>query len=176
MMTFQPSAEKIKGILKRRLLPILPDLNIGFPNILSEESPKLLLFGDGHLFGVVFIDDTQIKTIMDYQKRGLWYFPGFITTDTTVPAAFRVENVRNNIFSGNTVKNSTSFFIGSDSTLIIIDHTQFLRQAEMGEIEYKIPLAYLVSFGSKITFENAYDYLEDLVAYSVSKWRKSDVG
>jgi hypothetical protein len=173
-MIFQPSAEKIKDILKRRLLSVVPDIKVGFPSILSEKSLQWLLFGDEHLFGVVFIDDIQKRRITDYEKKRLQPFPGLITTDTTIPAAFRSENARNNIFSGCAVENTTSFSIGSDSTLIIIDHTQLLRQTEVGDIEYRVQLAYIVSFGSEITFENAYDYFEELVAYSVSTWRQPD--
>ncbi|MDP3283145.1 MAG: hypothetical protein Q8M56_01795, partial [Desulfobacterales bacterium] len=68
-MLFQPSAEKIKDVLKRRVLSVAPSLKVGFPSIFAEKSLQWLLFGDEHLFGVVFISDTQKGQIADFVKR-----------------------------------------------------------------------------------------------------------
>ena len=171
-MAFTPSAERISDIVKRRLLTIDPDLRKSFPKILSEASLHWLSFGDTILFGLIFIDDLNMQRINAFRKRNLDPFPGLITSDKAVPAAFRIEKARNNVFSGCTVKNSFSFSIGQDSTIIITNHSQILEGTEIGDIEYKVPLAYIISFGAEITTENAYEYLEELMAYSIKMWRR----
>ena len=40
-----------------------------------------------------------------------------------------------------------SFSIGKDSTIIIQDHKQHIKTEELGERDYTIKLAYLISFG-----------------------------
>ena len=173
-MGFKPSDEKIRDIIKRRLLAVDPDLKKNFPRIFAEPTVQWLSLGDDILFGLIFIDEINKQRINKFKQRNLHPFPGLMTSDSTVPAAFRIEKSRNNVFSGCTVKNSFSFSIGQDSTIVITDHLQVLTGTEVGDIEYKVPLAYVVSFGDEITDENAYEYLEELIAYSIKIWRPSN--
>jgi len=175
-MVFQSSADIVKDILKRRLLSAGQILKGSFPSILSERSPQWLLLGDDHIFAVIFIDDVEKRQIADFQKRVSQPFPGLMTTDPTVPAAFKLQNARNSIFSNCTVENTTSFSMGPDSTIIVIDHRQVLRRTEIGDIEYRVPLGYLISFGPEITSGSVFDFFEELVAYSVSQWRSPNDG
>jgi hypothetical protein len=171
---FVPSSEKIKDILRRRLLSLPIGVKVGFPSILTNEPVSWLTFGDDKLMGVIFIDKADQERIRINSERNIQPFPGLITTDKSVPAAIRLENSRNNIFSNCNVTNSISFSIGPDCTIIILDHSQVLKGTEIGDIEYKISLSYIVSFGNEITYDNVYEYLEDLIAYSIKQWRHND--
>lgn len=170
-MAFVQSSEKIKDIVRRRLLSLPIGAKAGFPPVLTREPVKWLSFGDDKLLGLIFINEADQERIEHYRERNINPFPGLITTDNSVPAAMRMEKSRNNTFSNCTIVNSISFSIGQDCTIIISDHSQILKGTEIGDIEYMVPLAYIVSFGIEITYENVYEYLEDLIAYSLKQWR-----
>ena len=108
------------------------------------------------------------------KEKNIHPFPGLITTDNNIPAAIRLENSRNNIFSRCKVINNISFSIGPDCTVVILDHSQVLKGTDIGDIEYTVSLSYIVSFGNEITYENVYEYLEDLIVYSIKQWRQND--
>jgi len=71
------------------------------------------------------------------------------------------------------VENTVAYSIGRDSSFIIINHSQILTTPESGTLKYKVPLAYIISFGDNITPDTAYDHLDELIAYSVKLWRHS---
>lgn len=154
-MGFKPSDEKIRDIIKRRLLAVDPDLKKNFPRILAEPTVQWLSVGDDILFGLIFIDENNKQRINKCKERNLHPFPGLITSDSTVPAAFRIEKSRNNVFSGCTVENFFSFSIGQDSTIVITNHLQVLTGTEVGDIEYKVPLALVASPGGITTMETS---------------------
>ena len=111
--------------------------------------------------------------IQDFKEKRLNPFPGLITTSQESPAAFVLSGSRFGSMIGNTVKNSNSFLIGPDTSFVAIDHTQSVNTVEVGEVTYKISLAYFLSFGVEITHDNAYQNLEELIVYSIKVWRKS---
>lgn len=170
-MAFEPSPEKIKDIVKRRLLSLPADLKASFPTVITQEPLSWVSFGEDNLLGLIFIDAPDQKRIQQFKERNLHPFPGLITTDKGVPCVFRLENSRNSIFSNCKVENSISFCIGPDSTAVILEHSQILRGTDAGDIAYKVHLGYVVAFGIEITPDNAYEYLEDLIAYSIKQWR-----
>ena len=153
-MAFVPSSEKIKDIVKRRLLSLPIGIKAGFPSVLTQEPVSWSSFGDDKLLGLFFIDKADQERIQLYKERSIHPFPGLITTDKGVSAGIRLENSRNNLFSHCSVKNSISFSVGPDSTAIIFDHTQILKGTDIGDIEYKVQVAYIVSSGVEITPEN----------------------
>ncbi len=173
-MAFVPSPEKIKDIVRRRLLSLPIAVKAGFPSVLTREPVSWLSFGDDKLLGLIFIDTADQERIQLYKERNIQPFPGLITTDKSLPAGIRLENSRNNTFSNCSVVNSISFSIGPDCTAVISDHSQILTGTDIGDIEYTVRLAYIVSFGIEITYENVYEYLEDLIAYSIKQWRHTN--
>jgi hypothetical protein len=173
-MAFVPSPEKIKDIVRRRLLSLPIGVKAGFPSVLTQEPVSWLSFGDDKLLVLIFIDKADQERIQLYKKRNIQPFPGLITIEKNIAAAIRLENSRNNIFANCSVVNSISFSLGPDCTVVISDHSQILNGTDIGDIEYKIRLAYIVSFGFEITYENVYEYLEDLIAYSIKQWRHTN--
>jgi len=56
---------------------------------------------------------------------------------------------------------------------VLQNHTQSINIKELGSQEYTVDLTYLVAFGDEINGLSFYDYLEDLIAFSVKQWRVS---
>ena len=166
--------EKINEIVKRRLIEIDSKTRAEFPPVLSIRSVTWwLIFEDKKFIGLVFIDATGMARIEEYKSRGLTPFPGLVlaTDDKSIQCAFRIDSSKNGVFTKCTVKNMVSFSIGQDSTFMVSDHHQSLEKTEAGDLSYNVPLAYFVSYGSEITADNIYEYLEDLIAYSIKIWR-----
>jgi hypothetical protein len=171
-MAFKASNDRIKNILGRRLCPLKP--GEGAPPILDGRPTSWITFGDEHFLGLLLVDKEAMARIASYVTKNFHPLPGFITTDREQKAAFRVEKSKNGIFSQCVVTNLFSFSLGPDTTFVVVGHRQILKGTAEGDLEYEVPLAYIVSFGEEITNENVYEYLDDLIAYSVKSWRKSD--
>ena len=172
-MSFSPSIEKIRDIVERRLVRVDRDLRKKFPDILRSSNIQWISLGNKDLLSLFFINDNDIERIRSYQKQNFDPFPGLFTTDSSLPSAFGFDKSRFGLVTGCSVSNSISFSIGKDSTFVVVDHTQSIKTQELGSISYHVPLGYFVSFGEEITPDNAYDNLEELVAFSVKAWRES---
>ncbi len=162
--------EKIKEIIERRIITAPIDFKVSFPDVIKGEA-HWISFANDKVFLLVFLDSIEMQRIQEYSRKGYDPFPGLITTEPSVSAMMRMENSRNNFITGCSVSGMYSFSIGQDSTFIIQDHSQILQTKEIGEIRYKIPLTYIISFGENIAEENAYQSLDKLIAYSIKVWR-----
>lgn len=162
--------EKIKKIIESRIITAPFDFKTNFPDVIKGEV-HWIAFANEKLILLVFLDAVQMRRVVDYDQRGFEPFPGLITTEPSLSAMMRMEKSKNNFVTGSSVSGMYSFSIGQDSTFIIQDHTQKLKTKEMGEVEYKVPLAYIISFGEDIEEDNAYQSLDELIAYSIKVWR-----
>lgn len=165
--------EKIKKLIDRRLIVIPGDIKRCFPNIIKGEI-RWVSFSNDELLILIFSDSDEMRRIQEYNSKGYDPFPGFITTKQSVGAGMRLENSKNTLISGCSVSGMYSFSVGKDSSFIVQDHLQTLQTNELGEIKYKIPLAYVISFGESISENNAYESLEELIAYSIKIWREKN--
>lgn len=165
--------DRIKKLIDRRLIVIPDDIKKCFPNIIRREI-RWVSFSNEELLILIFLDSDEMKRIQEYSKNGYDLFPGFITTKQSIGAGMRLENSKNNLISGCSVSGMYSFSVGKDTSFIVQDHLQTLQTNELGEIKYKIPLAYVISFGERISENNAYESLEELIAYSVKIWRETN--
>lgn len=165
--------ERIKKLIDRRLIVIPDDIKKCFPNIIKGEI-RWVSFSNDELLILIFLDSDEMRRIQEYSSKGYDPFPGFITTNRSVGAGMRLENSKNNLISGCSVSGTYSFSVGKDSSFIVQDHLQTLQTNELGEIKYKIPLAYVISFGESISETNAYESLEELMAYSIKIWREKN--
>lgn len=172
-MKFKPSVEKIRDIVERRLIRVDHEFKNNFPDVLKADNVLWVSIGNDALISLLFLADNEIERIRSYQAKNFDPFPGLFTTDPKTPAAMRFESSRFGLLQGNTVINSVSFSIGTDTTFVVQDHSQSLETKELGNISYTLPLGYFVSFGEEITLDNVYEYLDELIAYSVKKWRES---
>jgi hypothetical protein len=172
-MSFSPSIEKIRDIVERRLLRVERESKNYFPDILKSSNIHWVSFGNENLLSLFFVTEDDLKRIQSYQSQKYEPFPGLFATDSSLPAAFGFKQSRFGLVSGCSVTNSISFSIGKDSTFVVVDHTQSIDTKELGSISYRIPLGYFISFGDEITPDNAYENLEELIAYSVKAWRES---
>ncbi len=162
--------DKIKEIIERRISTAPNHLKATFPNVIKGEV-HWISFADDKVFLLAFLGSNEIPKIQELSSKGYDPFPGLITTEPLVSAMMRMENSRNNFVTGCSVSGMYSFSIGQNSTFIIQDHSQILQTKEIGEIHYKVPLAYIISFGENISLENVYQSLDELVTYSIKIWR-----
>lgn len=165
--------KRIKKIIDRRLIDIPADIKRCFP-IIIKGGIRWIAYSNDELLILLFLDSDEMKRIQEYGRKGYDLFPGFITTDQSVGAGMRLENSKNNLISGCSVSMMYSFSVGRDSSFIVQDHLQTLKTNELGEITYKIPLAFVISFGESISENNAYESLEELIAYSIKVWREEN--
>jgi hypothetical protein len=89
-------------------------------------------------------------------------------------AAFRFEKT-SAFLQGCRVNNIFSFSLGKDAALIVRDHFQNIKTNELGDYNYTLKLAYLISFGNEITYSNFYEALEKLLKESFRQWGVSIV-
>lgn len=142
------------------------------PEVLLEKGQtRFLILSTDKFIIIDFLDDEEAKRISDLKKKGHFPFPGLIKPDQLkMSAAFRFEKARNGLVQGCSVNNMFSFSIGKDSSFIIQNHKQQIKTEELGEYNYTIKLAYLISFGDEITQSNIYDIAKDLMFYSFQRW------
>jgi len=98
-------------------------------------------------------------------------FPALIKpNDVPGSSAFRFEKSKNVYIEQNRVKNAYALSLGKDCSIVLRDF--FQRTTTKNTFyEYFVHLAYIVSFGDEINSENYYDYIDDLIAFSVFHWQ-----
>ena len=167
---------RVSNIIRKRLVSVAPAVREFLPPVLSRGQFSWAIFPTKGYLLVVFISEQDKRRIQGLIKQSYDPFPGLITQASDVGAAFRFENSRNMILKGNAVENAYSISLGQDSTIILEDHKQCINTQELGKYKYTIPLAYLISYGDEVSETTVYDYLEDLMAYSISVWRLDHAG
>lgn len=162
--------EKIKSIIEKRLVHAPQEAKSVFPAVLQQKQVSWATISEPQYFMIVFLTPEEKKRINEFREKRLNPFPGLITSGSE-GAAFRVESRYLTIRSC-TVSNSFALSLGPDSTVIIENHSQSVNPKDIGPISYKIPLAYLLSYGNEINTATLYEYFDGLVAYSTNVWRE----
>lgn len=162
--------DKIKELIEQRFTQAPALIKKSFPAVLQNSPVSWITLSPPDYLMVVFLDPGDEVRIKEYISKKYDPFPGLITLENK-GAAFRVDKARSMLIQSCTVENSYTLSLGGDSTIIMADHTQSLKTQELGQINYHIPLAYIVSYGSEINKATVYDYFDGLIAYSINMWR-----
>ena len=166
--------ETINTIIGKRLTRTSDPVVHLFPSVLKTKPTHWVTISNEQLLLIVFLDPGQMAQVQARHDQGLDPFPGLLISPGAGKAAIGLSNARNVELVGNRVQNMYSIEVGPDSTAIIENHFQSVQLSGQETIEYTIPLAYLITYGDEISEEFAYDTLDQLVAYSVSQWRKKN--
>ena len=167
--------ERLNSILKR-LFVVPPDLEDILPPILLQKSVSIFRLLTNSYFILAFFDEEGKKRTMKYMEEKNHPFPTLFAPEIVPTSiAFSFENSKNILLKGNTVINMFSLSLGKNTTIILQDHKISVKTEVFGNFEYTIDLAYIISFGDEIDISNFYNYLNDLITYSFTKWRSTDV-
>ena len=163
---------KITSIIEKRLVHAPSEMKNKFPEVLKQMPIQWLSIMEQKYFMIVFLTPQERQRVNEFTNKRLNPFPGLITTGNE-GAAFRFEKSRHMLVRSCKISNSFTFSLGRDSTILLEDHSQDIKTQDLGHISYKIPLAFIISYGEEINKTSLYDYLENLVAYSTNLWRKA---
>jgi len=164
--------DKIKEIIEQRFTHAPDKIKKSFPAVLQNSPFSWIVFSPPDYLMVLFTNPGDEKRIKEYTSKKYDPFPGLITLENK-GAVFRVDKSRYMLIQSSAVNNSYAISLGKDSTIIIVDHRQLIKTQEIGQIEYQIPLAYIISYGNEISKATIYDYFDGLIAYSINMWRGS---
>jgi len=165
--------KKLRSIIEKRLFAPLCEINKLFPPPLCEPQFSVITIHTEDYFILCFVDPDEKKRIDDLMDKNYYPFPGLICTEAPPISPIILENARNVIFHSCTAYFEPSFILKKDSTVILINYKQHVNTVEMGEYHYNIKLAYLISFGNELTFDNIYETIDELLAYSVKQWDRA---
>jgi len=161
--------DRLNDILKKRLLRFGPEELKSAPSIFLEQDLSWFIYNTDTYYILALSDVNEQKRIKQLLVKKYHPFPGLIV-DRDIKAAFRI-NAKNMLFHNCSVENRYSFLLEKDTTMVLWNHTQSITTIEEGPCSYVIGLAYIISFGDEINKNNLYDFLDDLIAYSVEKWK-----
>ena len=162
---------RIKNVVLKHLFNAPLEQKTFFPSTISEPNIELYPFQTNSYFILSFVDREEKKLLEKFRGKQLSPFPGLIKPDE-VPAsvAFSVDKAKNVFITGCTVKNSFSFSLGKDCTIVLQNHVQSIRTKNFGEYEYMINLAFIISFGDEINVDNCPVFFDNLIEYVIGKW------
>jgi hypothetical protein len=165
-------ADKLKSTIDSCLRAVPKTEYEHLPNVLLEKGHTRFFFlGNDKFLVIDFLDDEEAERIQKLSEKGLFPFPGLIKPEQLkMSAAFAFNSSRNGLVRGCSINNMFSFSMGKDSTVIIQDHRQSIKTEELGDYSYTIKLAYLLSFGEEINFENIYSFVRELILNSYKQW------
>lgn len=162
---------KIDKIVSTQLYDIPQVIKDHNPTFLYDKNTKYFHILADEYFFLAFLSEKEMSRANKLMSSGIHPFPGLFTCiDTNLPTAFKFGNARYVLLDGNTVKNALLLSLGKDSTIIIRNHHQAINISGVGNFDYIVELAYIVTFGISINQSNVLDYLEDLIAYSINHW------
>ena len=177
MFTSQLSDEdKIKQIVEKRLVRVPTAMRKFLPPILSDPKFSLATVREKAYLLVAFLSEKDRKRIQDLTAQGYPPFPGLIAPSSNVKANWRLENSKKILIKDCSLKNIYAVSLGKDVMVIFVNHTQSIKTEQLSEYKYKIPLAYLVSYGDEINRATWDDYLENFIVSSMRVWRSNNAG
>ncbi|QOP42149.1 hypothetical protein [Sulfurimonas marina] len=165
--------ERIREILNYRLLNGPKNIKKHLYSLFGGEH-QVYFVKTQHLLGVFLLSQKEYERIEIYSQQNFIPFPALYTTIKSRPAIFRLENTRNAYIKSNHLKNSIGLSIGEDCTIILENHHQSITTKELGLVEYNINLGFIISYGKEIDDYNAYEYLDELIAYTIKVWRENE--
>jgi hypothetical protein len=161
---------KVIKIVDDRLVRIAPEAKNVLPTILQGKMDFFTFLNDSY-FALFFVDDADKDRIRDLRDRKIQPFPFLVKPKEIVAgSAFSFDKSKFVWLEKCVVKNMFSLTLGKDSTVILVDHKQIINTKELGNYEFLVKLAYVISFGEEINRENFFVALEDLIAYSLKSW------
>lgn len=164
--------DRLKEIVEKRLIKIPIEIKKLFPNILLKSGVSYYELETNDYLLLVFNDEDERQRIDELSKMGYHPFPGLIAEgSSSMPAAFKFEKSRNIYLRGSSVQYMYSLDLGKDSSIILCEHEQIIRTPELSDYRYVVDLAYLISFGEEINPVNKYDFIDELITYSIKQWR-----
>jgi hypothetical protein len=173
-MNTSENQDLVKNIVEKRLIRVPPEIKKSFPPVLSKPGVSSSIFSTDIYLILAFTDENERRRIDKLLGKGYHPFPGLITDDPSMKAAFRIEESKNVYIEKCTVKNMFSLSLGVDSTIALCNHSQTINTSELGVYKYVVQLAYIISFGNEINRDNLHDFVEDIIAYSIKQWRSDD--
>lgn len=162
---------RLKDIIIRRLLRVPSSMKKNLPSILYRHGSTFYAFKTKDYFMLIFVDSKEKNRIIDMQSKNYNPFPALIKpNDVLGGSAFRFEKAKNVYIEQNRVDNAYALSLGKDCSIVLRD---FFQRAKTKNTfyEYSVDLAYIVSFGDEINNENYYDYIEDLIVFSLNYWQ-----
>jgi hypothetical protein len=168
--------QTVKEIIDKRLINVPPIIKAEFPAIFSQLDMSYIRIINEKYLLIVFIDAVDKKRINEMLNQGYDPFPGLLTDDCIgKPVIAKMDNSKFSYFQYINVENMYLICYGKDSTVVIEDYMQSINIAGIGPYAYYIKLAYIIIFGDEINKDNAGEFLDDLISYSINKWRSPDV-
>jgi len=169
--------ERLKDIIEKHLLEAPNAAKRSFVPVLRNPDVSWFTFSTDTYFILTFLNAAGKERIDELLKMNHHPFPGLIAENDSVPTVFRFEKSLNTFLNGYSVPpNTFSLSLGEDSTVILCNHTQAVETLELGEYEYFVELAYVISFGKEINTGNMYDFIEDSIMYSIKQWTSNNGG
>lgn len=142
----------------------------GWPQVLKGGSATWFAVPEEAYFMLAVVSAGEVDRIKALRSKGVVPFPGLISPSGFENTAFNLDGRRDVHMRDCEAENVYSFHLGGDATVIVENHRQSLETPELGSYEYRVELAYLLSYGDEITPDSLVEHLEDLVALSISLW------
>lgn len=163
--------KRLRETIVQCLLQVQASDRSRLPKVLQEDNIRWFAQLNTQYMILEFVDDEEIQRLGALSEKKFAQFPGLLKPKgTEMSAAFRFEKMKNVFVQGCTVNNMFSFSLGKDTTVIVQDHKQQFKTPELGDYEYVINLAYLISWGDEINRDTLYATVEDLMKSSFRKW------
>jgi hypothetical protein len=163
--------QEIHNIVNSRIFKAADSVKMHFPRSISTGSGFYLSFGNEKLHAIIFLDRSEQKPLDERLKNQYDPFPGLLTTEEGIGAAFRFENSKNCIIESCHVANSYALSLGKNSSIVLINHSQEIHTKELGSLKYRIDLGFIVTFPDDITLFDLEDAFDDLISYYISTRR-----
>ena len=113
-----------------------------------------MTFGNDKLHVILFLDGAEKGPINERIAKGYDPFPGLLTMDEGVRAAFRFENSKYCLVKSTNIKNSYALSLGKDSSIILIDLRHEINTTNLGLVKNKIDLGFIITFPDEsVTFD-----------------------
>lgn len=163
---------RARELVQRKLLQNPPELIKLLPPILSAPDVTPFTYLTDKYFVLALVKRREKRRLKELVEQGKPPFPYLIKPEGVEgTSAFGIEKSRNMFIDSCLVKNAFSLSLGKDSTVVLCNHKQ-LNKTRTGTDEYTLELAYVISFGDEIKQYNLFDFLEDLIAYSIKQWKQ----
>jgi predicted dehydrogenase len=165
------SNQEIHNIIDSRLFKAADSVKKRFPNSISSGSGFYVDFGNEKLHVILFLDRSEKDSLDARLQKRYDPFPGLLTTEEGIGAAFRFENSKNCIIEGFVVNNSYALSLGKNSSIVLVDHNQEIKTDELGVLKYKIDLGFIITFPGDSSPFDLNDAFDDLISYYISTRR-----
>jgi hypothetical protein len=169
--TMTISHQEIHDIVNNRIFKAADSVKKHFPESIQSGSGFYISFGNEKLHSIIFLDRSEEISLDERLKNQYDPFPGLLTTEEGIGAVFRLENSKNCIIERCFIVNSYALSLGKNSSIVLVDHKQGINTNELGALEYKIDLGFIITFPDDVTPFDLKDAFDDLISYYISTRR-----